>query len=217
MSIINGDGIAGMAGLPENSVDLLLTDPPYKDFQSNRVPKARRQTPILKADFDPFMFICQAARVVKPGRHFICWLDDLTFLWVRDIYHFYFDYKSRIVWEKNNHGCGDLRYSFASRQEYAVHALRRAESRDQCVPLSNRLETTFNAPKVKKSVSAHPTAKPVEILTELIRVTTSEGELVCDPYAGGGSTLVAAKKMGRRYIGWEINSEMAKEAERRLR
>ena len=217
LRINQGDGLRGMRALPDASVDLILTDPPYKHFVSNRVPKNRRQTPILKTDFDPFMFICQAARVLKPGHHFIVWLDDPMFNQIWYIYHFYFDYKSRIVWEKNNHGMGDLKYSFASRQEYAIHGLRKASRRDLCVPLHHRRVTTFNAAKVKKSVSCHPTAKPVSILTDLILATTNENDLVLDPYAGGGSTLVAAQKIGRRYIGWEINQKYVEEAERRLR
>lgn len=63
----------------------------------------------------------------------------------------------------------------------------------------------------------HPSPKPMDYMTKLIGTTTKPGDLILDPYAGSGSTLVAAKQLGRRYIGIEISPEYCRIAEDRLR
>ncbi len=62
----------------------------------------------------------------------------------------------------------------------------------------------------------HPTQKPVRLMQSLIELTTQEGQIVLDPFCGSGSTLVAAKLLGRDYIGIEANREYALIAEARL-
>lgn len=62
----------------------------------------------------------------------------------------------------------------------------------------------------------HPTQKPVELMEYLIRTYTQPGDLVLDPFAGSGTTLVAARNLNRRYLGVELMDEYIKTAERRL-
>lgn len=63
----------------------------------------------------------------------------------------------------------------------------------------------------------HPTEKSVEVLKPLIRAYCPEGGLVFDPFAGSGSTLVAARDTGREYLGIELDPDHAATAARRLR
>jgi site-specific DNA-methyltransferase (adenine-specific) len=62
----------------------------------------------------------------------------------------------------------------------------------------------------------HPTQKPVLLMQALIELTTQQGQVVLDPFCGSGTTLVAAKNLGRKYIGFESNPEYAKIAQSRL-
>ncbi|MBC6413151.1 MAG: site-specific DNA-methyltransferase [Hyphomonadaceae bacterium] len=62
----------------------------------------------------------------------------------------------------------------------------------------------------------HPAQKSVRLMQTLIELTTREGQLVLDPFAGSGSTLVAAKNLGRRYMGFEAVSEYAETCRSRL-
>jgi len=64
---------------------------------------------------------------------------------------------------------------------------------------------------------AHPTQKPLKLMLRIIEKYTSEDDLIVDPYCGTGTTLVASKKLGRNYIGFEIDSEYFKIAEERLK
>ena len=62
----------------------------------------------------------------------------------------------------------------------------------------------------------HPTEKPVGLLANLITSVTKPGDLILDPFAGSGSTLVAAKKTGRRFIGVELDDDFYQIAQRRV-
>jgi site-specific DNA-methyltransferase (adenine-specific) len=62
----------------------------------------------------------------------------------------------------------------------------------------------------------HPSQKPLALMQCLIELTTQEGQLVLDPFCGSGSTLVAAKRCNRKYLGFEANQEYATIAEERL-
>lgn len=56
-------------------------------------------------------------------------------------------------------------------------------------------------------LAPHPTTKPLELMEQLVRDFTQAGDLILDAYAGSGTTLVAAKRLGRRALGWEISPE----------
>ena len=64
--------------------------------------------------------------------------------------------------------------------------------------------------------NAHPTVKPQALMQYLIKLVTHEGAVVLDPFLGSGSTAVAAKLLGRHYIGYELSPEYFDVAQRRL-
>ena len=71
-------------------------------------------------------------------------------------------------------------------------------------------------PRDTKTEKIHPTQKPVELLERLIKIFTDEGEVVIDPCAGSGSTLLAAQNTNRKSFGFEIKKDFFKEATRLL-
>lgn len=77
---------------------------------------------------------------------------------------------------------------------------------------TNILQFGFN----KGEGGLHEAQKPVELLEYLIRLVTKEGQVVIDPFLGSGSTAVAAKNLGRKYIGFEISNEYCEIAKKRL-
>lgn len=80
-------------------------------------------------------------------------------------------------------------------------------------------ENTCNVIKVKtikEDHGAHPTQKPLALMDALIKLTTKEGQVVLDPFMGSGSTIVAARKSGRQYLGFEINKQYFEIAQKRL-
>ncbi len=77
---------------------------------------------------------------------------------------------------------------------------------------ANMIKITSNA----EDHGEHPTQKPITLMEALIKLTTQEGQIVLDPFCGSGSTLVAAKRLNRKYIGIEYSEEYCKVANKRL-
>jgi site-specific DNA-methyltransferase (adenine-specific) len=82
--------------------------------------------------------------------------------------------------------------------------------RDKLPKFRNGGKMIFNCidwPRDNKSEKIHPTQKPVELLEKIINIFTDEGDVVIDPVAGSGSTLIAAENLGRKAYGFEIKKE----------
>lgn len=211
--------------LPDNSIDLILTDPPYKDYQSNRPVSHAKVKKINVSDFDLAFFIRQSARVLKPGCHFYCWCDHNTF---PSIYQEiitcreearkirskqYLRYKNCLIWVKNNHGSGDLKGNFAPQHEFIIFAAKGKPGRqlNGKRPSNVLFKRSASGVEFYKKINNydfdHGTTKPVEILELLINISTGPGEIVFDPYAGTMSTAEACLNTRRKSIIVEIDSE----------
>lgn len=84
------------------------------------------------------------------------------------------------------------------------------------VPLSDVWEIPFLNPKAKER-TGYPTQKPLELLERIIEISTNEGDIVLDPFCGSGTTVVAAKRLYRKYIGFDINPSAIEITESRLK
>ncbi|MCA9783004.1 MAG: site-specific DNA-methyltransferase [Calditrichaeota bacterium] len=229
-----GDNRELLARMPDACVDLVLTDPPYKDYQSNR-PRAREKVKKIDAQcFDIPEFLASMERVMRDGAHFYCWCDHLSFpdlvlalrerkdLVPRGSAHLV--YKNCLVWVKNNHGSGDLRSNWAPQHEFVLFASKgRARSRE--APRSpnvfyNRDDEDPSRIRFVKRVSnyafEHGTSKPVELLERMILMSSRPGELVFDPFAGSCSTGEAALRTGRRYLLAELDEDHGRRGSERL-
>jgi site-specific DNA-methyltransferase (adenine-specific) len=117
--------------------------------------------------------------------------------------------KSVLAWVKNNWSMGDLEHEYARQWEmcafYAKDGHEWAKGRPQDVIMRDR---------VNPNGMQHPTEKPVSLLTKLLSDTKCS--TVLDPYMGSGSTLCAAKDLGKRAIGIEIEERYCEVAARRL-
>jgi site-specific DNA-methyltransferase (adenine-specific) len=74
------------------------------------------------------------------------------------------------------------------------------------VPQDRNVRDVLRFPKVKHK-DAYPTEKPVELLQVMINQSTSPGDIVLDPFAGSGSTLMAAQRLGRKSLGFDISRD----------
>jgi len=179
-----------------NSIDLILTDPPYKDYQSNRPVVNPKQKKILSCNFDLPFFVKESFRLLKPSCHFYCFCDHKTFPIIRYEIEKYFNYINCIVWVKNNHGSGDLAGDYAPQHEFIIYA-----SKGKRKPLNPpRIPNVLYANKVNNMKFGHGTVKPVELLKKFIQQSSNKGDLVLDPYAGTFSTAVACIELERDFI-----------------
>jgi site-specific DNA-methyltransferase (adenine-specific) len=89
--------------------------------------------------------------------------------------------------------------------------------RDRLPKFNNKGKMIFNCidwPRDNESEKIHPTQKPIKLLEQLIEIFTDPGDVVIDPVAGSGSTLVAAENKGRKAYGFEIKMDFFKKAEK---
>lgn len=194
VSIYLGDCREVMLGLP--SVDLVITDPPYgMNFQSNH-----RNTKHLKIEGDEALDVETLRLCISKAEraaYLFCRWDNLREMPLP---------KSVLCWVKNNWSMGDLEHEHGRQWEaicFYPGARHEFIKRIPDVIYSNR---TGNA--------LHPTQKPRDLLAKLM--TCSVGDLILDPYMGSGTTLDAAKQLGRRAIGIEINERYCEIAAKRL-
>lgn len=200
---------------PDESVDLIVTDPPYAiSYRSNRrtvLPKFNHIALDNSRDWiDEF---CKSSyRVLKQNSHLYCFCrwDTYPYFFVA-LQSAGFNMKRTLVWVKDNHGSGDLRGDYAPQDEWIIFAVKGRKNL-----VAPRISNVIEIPKIASSKLVHPTEKPVDLLKVLISKSTQPREYssdlvpqatILDPFMGSGSTGLAAIKLGHRFIGIEIDEE----------
>ncbi|MBI5059441.1 site-specific DNA-methyltransferase [candidate division KSB1 bacterium] len=183
---ICGDCFELLHEVPDECIDLVLTDPPYGiDYQSNRR-VAREKLPKFQNDGDLRWvdgWVEQMHRVLKPDTHFYCFTRfDMYPTFYRSISRL-FKVKNCLIWAKNNHGSGDLNGSFAPQHEMIIFAAK--GTRHLNGPREGDLLDCENVPSAHR---LHATQKPVKLLRQLIEKSSDPHGIVLDPFAGTGST-----------------------------
>lgn len=193
--------------MPDESVNAIITDPPYG---INYVSQTGAR---IKNDKAPFIwFLYDAFRVLKSGGTLLCftrWDVEQTFIDAIELAGF--RVKGEVIWDKVYHGMGDTKAAFAPAHENIVFAIKGKYS----FP-GGRPKDLVTFSKLGSAQMIHPTEKPVGLIANLITAVTKPDDLILDPFAGSGSTLVAAKKSGRRFIGVELDDEYYEKARRRI-
>lgn len=220
-----GDCIKIMKSMPNNSVDLFLTDPPYKTYQSNRPTKNKKVKKISASGFNIIEFIEQLERILKSHRHFYIFCDHLTFAGFKNAINDSKSliYKNMIIWVKNNHGAGDLKGNYAPQHELIIYGTKNKGRKLNGNRLPNVLFKKDNNKcisfykKVSNYKFNHGTIKPVEILKQLIEKSSKKNELVFDCYAGSFSTAEASYLLGRRSFSIELDKTHFNNGKRRLK
>lgn len=121
------------------------------------------------------------------------------------------EWRQMIVWDKGGAvgGGGDTTLCLKRSWELIQVARNRVLN-------GPRAESVWRFPVVPADSALHPAAKPVGLMARLIDTFTAPGDLICDPCAGSGATLEAAKLLGREAIGIELDEAHCETAARRL-
>jgi site-specific DNA-methyltransferase (adenine-specific) len=202
-TVIHGDCIDVMRGMEAGSVDMVLTDPPYITRYRSRDGQTVRNDDNARWLAPAF---AEAYRVLKPGSFcisFYGWNQANTFLaaWraagFRPVGHVVF--RKRYASAKR----------FLSYHHEQAYLLAKGQVQMPLIPIPDVLDWRHERNEF------HPTQKPVSVLTPLIEGFTVPGDLVLDPFCGSGSSLVAARELGRRFIGIELDAGHHATASRR--
>ncbi len=200
------------------SVDLVVTDPPYgQDFRSNqRVVRFERIALDGESDRDAVReVITECVRLTGQNRHLYVFgpVDALEGMKVSK--------PVQLVWDKTMMSGGDVTAAWGKSHEPINFALckHRHAGQTGCdsIPARIRKGSVLRYGRRTGRTVRHPTEKPVDLLAELIESSSRVGDLILDPFAGVGSTGVAAILRGRRAVLVEIDQTYADIAVERLR
>lgn len=202
--VTQGDCVDVMKGIPSGSVDFILTDPPYlvryRD-RTGRTVKNDNNDAWLDGAFH------EMHRVLKNGTFccsFYSWnkVDRFMEAWRRAGLHVV----GHFVFPKH-YASGE---HFTKYQHEQAYLLAKGYPAMPAHPPADVIPWSYTGNRL------HPTQKPVGSLKPLIEAYSKAGDIVLDPFAGSGSTLVAAKETGRRFIGIELDQEHQHTATLRL-
>lgn len=210
-----GDCLEVLKGWNRGPIRLLLIDPPYgKDYQSNRRWKTKAPDKIAGDNQQEAMeLLSQAVNATVPilaaDAHTLIFCDWEREPEVRQIVTAAgLTVKGSLIWAKEEHSAGDVKGAFGPSHERIIHAVKGSPE------VTPRIRDVLDFARSRET--KHPNEKPIALLQALIKSTTNEGDTVVDLFAGCGSTLIAAKRLGRNFFGTEIDPNHHEEGSGRL-
>lgn len=235
--VIQGDCLELMRYLPDDCVDLVLTDPPYGlNYKSSWTDVFDKIVGDVNLDWvEPFF--AELHRITKPDCAFYIYTRfDSIPEFMFELRKFTKIYNLIVVPRTQLGGTGSLKSSFAPQNEFIIYAVKGNKPlqltstlkpslryrRDFCkknVPeYLTRLPDYWHWCKagIWNNDRVHPTQKDISALETAIKCSSVEGDVVFDPFVGSGSTAVAAKTLNRNFIGFEIDEDYVQIAGRRL-
>lgn len=200
---VAGDGFALLASLEGESVDLIATDPPFGIEHDSNMPGSEWVGgQIIGDDVIRTDWLADVARVLRAGcAAYVFTRWDVEARWADAIRAAGLTLKQSLVWDRGTHGSGDLRGTFGPSHERVLFA-----TKGRHILRGSRLPDVLRVPAIcSREWRWHPHEKPVDLLATLIAASSDEGGLVVDPCAGSATTLLAARKLGRRALGAELD------------
>lgn len=212
VKMFNDDCRNVLKNLPDSSIDMVLTDPPYAiDFVSSWKASGKETFNDTKDDIIPLLNdVCKLLQVkCKPDAHLYFFSSWMSYTYFEDIISKYFDISNVLIWAKNNTSLVDFDKRYGFSYEQIIFCKQKGNNDRMLKNRSSKDVLNFN----RIANPDHTCEKPVDLLEYLIDNSTVKNELVVDCFAGTFNTMVAAKKLDRSYIGIEISEDFFKKGE----
>ena len=211
------DAVAWLREMPAASVDLLITDPAYESLEKHRAIGTTTRLKHSKSSSNDWFAIFPNARfgelfrevyrVLKPNSHFYLLCDAETMFVAKPEAELAgFKFWKPLVWDKQTIGMG---YHYRARYELILF-FEKGKRKLNDLGMADIIE-------VSRVRGGYPAEKPTEVAEALINQSSSPGSVVADPFMGSGSVGVAAVRLGRRFLGNDLNPEAVRIAANRLR
>ena len=227
------DCIEVMTSIEENSVDLILTDPPYNlgNFMRDRDTnlKKMRDNFFGSAGWDDLSFeeweesmdsfFEESVRVLKHGGSMIVFMAIIkveSIIKIAERHGLY--YKTTGIWHKLNPMPRNMNLHFVNSTEtwiYFTYKKKTGTFNNDGKMIHDFIETAV-ASNGERKFGKHPTQKPVKLMEFFVNVLSNENDTILDPFMGSGSTGVAAIKNDRNFIGVELNEKYYNIARQRI-
>jgi len=211
------DAVGWLRDLPAESVDLLITDPAYESLEKHRAIGTTTRLKHSKSSSNDWFKIFpnarfaelfeQIYRVLKRDSHFYLLCDAETmFVAKPEAERAGFKFWKPLVWDKRSIGMG---YHYRARYELILF-FEKGKRRLNDLGIADIIAV----PRIR---GGYPAEKPAEVAEVLIGQSSEKGDVVADPFMGSGSVGVAAARLGRRFLGNDLNPEAVVIAAQRLR
>ena len=231
--IYNEDCLKTMERIHDNSVDLVVTSPPYnKGFYANKNAKQSKVWNTLngrKIAYDSFSddmppeeyeewqkaVISECIRILKPSGSLFYNHKDIIYKglivppkWVYD-----FKVRQQIIWDRQSSCMIDPHY-FMPANEWIYWIVK-----DEKRVLFDKEKSAFrtNIWRMNTDKNPHPAPFPYIMAANIINCCSKEGDIVYDPFMGSGTTAIASVKLGRQYIGSEISGKYVQMANEKIK
>ncbi len=206
--IIKGDCITEMKKMPNNSISLIITDPPYGDNVAygwhNKIIK-NNENPLINCSA-----LFEFYRILKKNSSVYTFTNWKHYPFLTEFILRYTKFKIRhlIVWKKHNFGLG-----WAFRHQYElILVLEKGKPKYNLTDFSD-VQTCSH---INHNGQNHPHEKPVDLIMKMVEHSSKEGDLILDPFCGSGAVCVACNLMKRNWIGIELDEKWACMAQDRL-
>lgn len=217
-TLLCGDCLDLMMAIPDGSVDLIVTDPPYRCISGGRAGRENQPSGILTKndgklfdhnDIAPEDWFPEIYRVLKENAHCYVMSNLLNLAHFMTVAHDVgFKIHNLLVWKKNN---ATPNKWYMKNCEFTLFLYKgKAKFINDCG--SKQVHEFRNIIGNKK----HPTEKPVELMEFYILNSSGNGDIVLDPFMGCGSTGVACINTDRKFIGMEIDEKYFSQASDRI-
>ncbi len=237
--IIQGDCLELFKDIPDNSVDMTFADPPfnlnkkYSSYNDSR-------------EFNEYLnwceqWISEMVRVTKPTGSIFLHNIPKWLTYYASFLNKYAYFKHWISWDAPTSPMGKslqpahygILFYGKEQKGTKIYELRYPHKRDRqgkllkdyggkkdklhpFGPLVSDVWTDIHRIKHNKKRDPHPCQLPIHLLDRLILLTTDEGDIVLDPFSGTGTTAISAKRLGRKYIGFELDENYVEISRRKL-
>ena len=219
----NGDSIEFMKELDNNTIDAIITDPPYNISRDNNF-KTMGRNGIDFGEWDKNFNLTNWIKIAQPllkkGGNIVIFNDwkNMSYI-VEELEKNNFEVKDLIRWKKTNAMPRNRDRRFITDYEVAVWAVKKGGKWT-----FNRLSDTYEIPEIVGGITSksekinggHPTQKPIYVMKWIIERLTNENEIVLDPFMGSGTTGVACRELNREFIGSELDENYFNIAQQRI-
>ena len=223
IKLINGNCLDTLKNIPNESIDLIVTDPPYpttsrgnagnsggmlqKDI--NKKGKVFTYNNINCKEYAPEFY-----RLLKDGSHCYVMTNHINLIDMLNTFtDVGFHFIKSLIWNKGNKIMGQY---YMSQYEYILFFRKGKGKKINNCGTSDILSISNKKKKDKDGKNIHDTEKPIELIEVLVNNSSQENELVLDPFMGVGSTGIACIKNKRNFIGIEIDENYFTIAKERM-
>lgn len=210
--LLNQDVREVFKTIPDNSIDLVVTDPPYKTTSRGNAgtsggmlqKEINKKGQVFKHNnIKPQEYIPELYRVLKDGSHCYIMTNHVNLQEMLNVAtESGFKFVKCLIWDKGNKIMGQY---YMSSFEYILFLRKGKAKRINNCGTADILRVPNIKLKGEDGKNLHDTEKPVELMKIMIDNSSNEGDIVFDPFMGIGSTGVACLELNRRFIGVELD------------